>query len=317
MEVITDAISITALRQQLRVVQYDSPAFRDQPRFESKKRREMCDQYNGESQLSNLASDTGGQTSARFRLNEIVNACYAQLWRAECSQRNFCNDEPGIEYDDVMKNAFNVCLGKDLDKVLKLRLKSRAKFRNRPSDDDAQKWLETPEKFIETLTTIRHNTKDRENAGLISKESHEVIALKNERSTTGSQHSVRFSEHALLCSALQEGDAVEVENIIKQHGIELNALSEATGYSYLHKTILNNQMECAKVLVRNRMDVDAKDCQGLAPLDLAFRMMNFSMVTLLVDSGANISEYTERRIESMKRIEELSSSVMKVFEMDV
>ena len=132
-----------------------------------------------------------------------------------------------------------------------------------------------------------------------------------------SGHAVHFPQHVLLCAALQEGDSEEMDKVIKDNSIDLNSLTQATGYYYLHKTILNDQLQCARMLIQNGIDVNAKDSEGVSPLALAFRLMNFPVVALLVQSGADVGEYTNSRIQEMNQVKELSCSVSKVFEMDV
>lgn len=138
----------------------------------------------------------------------------------------------------------------------------------------------------------------------------------NDQSTRTNQV-VHFPQHVLLCAALQEGDWNEIHKIVKNNSIDLDALTQGTRYHYLHKTILNDQLDCARALIQNGIDVNALDSEGASPLALAFRFMNFPMVALLVHSGADVGKYTDLRIREMNKVNELSTSVSKVFEMDV
>ena len=183
-----------------------------------------------------------------------------------------------------MHKAFPIYLEKDLDKLQKLRLKTRFKSRKCLDNDEVKAWIEAPEKFIDILTELQPE-KNKEN---IEDGSKKIIEPSNEMSETSaanvqskrSSHAVHFPQHVLLCAALQEGDSEEMDKVIKDNSIDLNSLTQATGYYYLHKTILNDQLQCARILIQNGIDVNAKDSEGVSPLALAFRLMNFPVVAL-------------------------------------
>ncbi|XP_028414998.1 uncharacterized protein LOC114538073 [Dendronephthya gigantea] len=317
MEVLTKTDSAFAHRRKLRVITYDSPAFRDQPGSEAKKRN-FCERYH--IQVANNGSLSDGKVP--YTANEIVNACYARIWRSSNAKLNVCCDEPGIEDDSEMHKAIN--LGKDLDKLQKLRIKSRRKSRKCLDNNEVKDWIEGPEKFIDILAKLRgENSNGCSDNGSMERgeelvesdiQTDEILAVKDEKKRSNQVH---FPEHVLLCAALQEGDYDEVEKVIKTNNIDLNSLIETTGNNYLHKTILNDQLQCARTLIRNGVDVNAIDSEGVSPLALAFRLMNFTMVALLVHSGADVGEYTSERIQEINQVKDLSGSVSKVFEMEV
>ena len=316
MEVLTKTDSAFAHRK-LRVITYDSPAFRDHPGSEARK-RSFCERYN--TQVSNSGSLSESEVS--YTANEIVNACYARIWRSSNAKISICCEEPGIEDDHEMHKAIH--LEKDLDKLQKLRIKSRRKSKKCLDNNEVKEWIEGPEKFIDILAKLRRengngcpeSVSEERNEELvkIDIQTDEILAVKDRKKRSTQVH---FPQHVLLCAALQEGDSDEVERVIKTNNIDLNSLIETTGNNYLHKTILNDQLQCARILIRNGVDVNAMDSEGVSPLALAFRRMNFAMVALLVHSGADVGEYTSARIKEINQVKELSGSVSKVFEMEV
>ncbi|CAB4006410.1 phosphatase 1 regulatory subunit 27 [Paramuricea clavata] len=322
MEVLTDSNSAFSHRRKFKVIKYDSPAFRDQPGSETKVKRTFREQYKQCPKLTNVSLPEDDVVS--FTANEMVNACYAKIWRGSGAKPpNICGEEPGIEEDSEMQKAFPIYLKKDLDKLQKLRLKSRFKSRKCLDNNEVKAWIEAPEKFIDILTELREeeNKENIENVKGIDESRNDVDGLgstsaADEQIKRPSQ-AVHFPQHVLLCAALQEGDSNEIEEVIKNNNIDLSSLSQATSYYYLHKTILNDQLHCARMLIQNGVNVNAKDSEGVSPLALAFRLMNFPMVALLVHSGADVGEYTDSRIQEMNKVKELSCSVSKVFEMDV
>ena len=316
MEVLTESNSAFLLhRRKLKLIKYDSPAFRDQPGSATKVKRTIREQYK-------LPKEEDVASSS-YTTREMVNACYAKIWRGSGGMLNVCGEEPGIEEDSEMHKAFPIYLEKDLDKLQKLRLKSRHKSRKCLDNDEVKAWIEAPEKFIDILAELRAETNKEniENGKSVDNSSNFVddsrkTSVADKRSKRASQ-AVHFPQHVLLCAALQEGDSNEIEEVIKTNSIDLNSLHQGTGNNYLHRTILNDQLKCARALIDNGIDVNAKDSDGVSPLALAFRLMNFPMVALLVHSGADVGEYTHTRMQEMDKVKELSCSVSKVFEMDV
>ena len=320
MEVLTETNSAFSHRRKLKVISYDSPAFRDQPGSETKVKRALREKHVQCPRFSNIFLPKNDVVS--YTAKEMVNACYAKIWRGYGAKLNVWSEEPGIEEDSEMHKAFPIYLDKDLDKLQKLRLKSRFKSRKSLDNDEVKVWIEAPEKFIDILTELQQE-KNKENIEDKSKKFIEPSDTLRETSAVNavpskrSSHAVHFPQHVLLCAALQEGDSDEMDKVIKDNGIDLNSLIKSTGYYYLHKTILNDQLQSARILIQNGIDVNGKDGEGILPLALAFRLMNFPMVALLVHSGADVGEYTNSRIQEMSQVKELSCSVSKVFEMDV
>ena len=261
--------------------------------------------------------------------NEMANVCYAKIWRsASC-----CLDEEDEIHDDGRMSIgqfFPSYCDKDLDKLRKLRLKSKLKAKKYKERAEVKKWIETPDEFLSVLKDIRNNghgteiNMDNNNNNTqmpLNTDTAELFTHDSETnktvSVTPKRNQVHFPEHVLLCGALQEGDPKEVTSIINNYKIDLNSLSRLTGYHYLHKTITNGQFNCAKILIQNGIDVNVKDSGDISPLALAFRLMDFQMVALLIDFGANLFEYTKIRISELERVKELSRSVSKVFEMEL
>ena len=320
MEVLTESNSAFLLhRRKLKVIKYDSPAFRDQPGSATKVKRKIREQYKQFPKFGDLPKEDVASYSA----SEMANACYAKIWRGSAGVLNSCGEEPGIEEDSEMHKAVPIYLEKDLDKLQKLRLKSRFKSRKCLDNNEVKAWIEAPEKFIDILSKLRAGTnKESVENGRSVDESSNVVGEPKKIPAAGKQNkqpgqAVHFPKDVLLCAALQEGDANEIEELIKTNSIDPNSLTRDTGNHYLHRTILNDQLQCARTLIDNGINVNAKDSEGVSPLALAFRLMNFPMVALLVHSGADVGEYTHSRIQEMNKVKELSCSVSKVFEMDV
>lgn len=325
MELPTETVSVS-FTDKLKFIQYDSPAFRDQPIHEAK-----CSRSRESGKMSsskNIATvknyrntelrEEGNVVLSRYSANEMVNVCYAKIWRG--SSNNYEEENDICDDEKVFPSFFE----KDLDKLQKLRLKSKSKSRKCLEKGEVKKWVETPEKFINTIKDMRSQNYDKpslkktgENSDTpVNADVQLVDDSRNKDASKRNESKVHFPGHVLLRSALQEGEAGEVERIINNYDIDFNSPA-LTGYNYLHKATENNQLQCARILIQYGIDVNGKDMDGVSPLALAFRLMNFPMVLLLVDSGANLSEYTKCKIEELQRVKELSCSVSKVFEMDV
>ena len=178
MEVLTETNSAFSHRRKLKVIQYDSPAFRDLPGSETKVRRTLREQFIQCPRFSNIPLPKNDIVSCTA--NEMVNACYAKIWRGSSAKLNICGEEPGIEEDSEMHKAFPIYLEKDLDKLQKLRLKTRFKSRKCLDNDEVKAWIEAPEKFIDILTELQPE-KNKEN---IEDGSKKIIEPSDEMSET-------------------------------------------------------------------------------------------------------------------------------------
>lgn len=130
MEVLTENNCAFSHRGKLKVIVYDSPAFRDQPGYEANAKRKIREKQRHIAKPTNPPPPSNDGNS--YTVTEMVNACYAKIWRHGSSAvgLNRHGEEPGIEEDSEMhKDLPPMHLEKDLDKLQKLRLKSRFKSR--------------------------------------------------------------------------------------------------------------------------------------------------------------------------------------------
>lgn len=333
MELSCESVTVS-FADEMQFIKCDCTNLKDQPGLEAmlswpEQNNDICSHKdiddNGNVLITEL-SEGKNAVLPRYSVNEMINVCYAKMWRGNSN----CLEEDEL-CDSATSKVFPSYFEKDVDKLQKVKLKSKCKTRRNIENDEIKKWIETPAKFRNFLTDIRDERNGRRmkpesddysdikgsvNAEIqISNKATERFSSIDRGDKYKTKNQVHFPGHVLLCAALQEDEPKEVEKIVRDYKINLNELSQSTGYHYLHKTIGNSQLNCAKILIQNGIDVNGKDTEGNSPLALAFCSMNFRMVALLVDSGANLSDHTNRKINELEKAKELSRSILKVFEM--
>ena len=92
-----------------------------------------------------------------------------------------------------------------------------------------------------------------------------------------------------LVSASKSGDLSLMESLIQQ-GADINRNVPPTGENALFAATTHSQVAAMEVLLRNGASVDARNNSGISPLNWASAVGNFSMVKLLHDRGAQISQ---------------------------
>ena len=59
--------------------------------------------------------------------------------------------------------------------------------------------------------------------------------------------------------------------------------------SALHWAVIGKQLDCARLLIKHGVDLDARDVDGRTPLHRAVFDKNREMIKLLVSAGASLS----------------------------
>ena len=76
---------------------------------------------------------------------------------------------------------------------------------------------------------------------------------------------------------------------------ELESL-DTYGYGWLHWTIINNQLDIARLLIDHKFDVNIRSSGGDTPYDLSVRLKRFSLQMLL--RNAMLSHILSKQSES-------------------
>ena len=76
---------------------------------------------------------------------------------------------------------------------------------------------------------------------------------------------------------------------------ELKSL-DTYGYGWLHWTIINNQLDIARLLIDHKFDVNIRSSGGDTPYDLSVRLKRFSLQMLL--RNAMLSHILAKQSES-------------------
>lgn len=97
---------------------------------------------------------------------------------------------------------------------------------------------------------------------------------------------ITFPAVEILLDASAHGDAEEVEKLVKS-GTSAN-IRDSNGLTALHKSCVENTLNCASILVQNGADVNAEDNDLWTPLHAAASAGNWRVVTYLMNEGANV-----------------------------
>ncbi|XP_031796000.1 ankyrin repeat domain-containing protein 7-like [Sarcophilus harrisii] len=80
----------------------------------------------------------------------------------------------------------------------------------------------------------------------------------------------------------------ECATILLEHGADPN-LGDARNNNALHYIASGRTKFMAEKLVKHKIDIEAKNKEGLTPLLLAVSTMNFEMAGFLLKNGANVN----------------------------
>ena len=90
-----------------------------------------------------------------------------------------------------------------------------------------------------------------------------------------------------IFQAARENDFSVLNSILDNHPTLANCADEATGWSPLHFAAQHNSLQAAEILLQRGADCDARDPQGVSPLQLSG---SEAMLRLLCKCGARFSE---------------------------
>lgn len=84
----------------------------------------------------------------------------------------------------------------------------------------------------------------------------------------------------------KKGEISQLSKLI-QNGMDINSLSSDKS-NLLHYSILGNQINTAKFLIDNNIQINNRNEKGIAPLHIAFANGNEEMVSLLLSNHGDI-----------------------------
>ena len=97
--------------------------------------------------------------------------------------------------------------------------------------------------------------------------------------------SISLAAPPALLDAARKGDLKQVEKLLDA-GADVNQLDN-TGFTALHWAAMTNRQEVAKLLIRHKADINAREFQyELTPLDVAKSRKSSGMVDFLIKNGA-------------------------------
>ena len=104
-----------------------------------------------------------------------------------------------------------------------------------------------------------------------------------------SERKITFSVDAVFQSAVMEGDVMEMLHLLN-HDNKLPDVNKQNhmGMTPLHQSVLQNNLDSAKVLICHGANVDAQDSNGYSPLHAAAACDSKNMAALLILFGAVI-----------------------------
>lgn len=93
-----------------------------------------------------------------------------------------------------------------------------------------------------------------------------------------------------LAQAIERGDLLEVENLLKNEPGLINILDEK-GDAPLHTAISALNKEMVKLLVQNKANVHARNAEGMTPLEMIISkddegVTGFEIIEFLITNGA-------------------------------
>lgn len=127
---------------------------------------------------------------------------------------------------------------------------------------------------------------------------------------------ISFSPKALIFSAVAEKSYAEVRTILETEKISINSKSPS-GQSLLHIAAANADLGVTQLLLQYGANVKCKDSNGWSPLHAAIRRDNWKCAILLIEAGADIGLYAQRRIQEYKDILRISRTCYKSVEIFV
>lgn len=198
----------------------------------------------------------------------------------------------------------------DIDKLAGFKAKYRLRGLSTRQNDTVKDWTASPKNFCKCI--LQQRQKDSLGNGCCG---HTINPCYRDVAFAGRR--VSFCPEVLLFSAIDENLSSELCDIITTHRIDVNSCTNAKGASPLHRAVEVGATNCVRVLLKNGADVNVKDTQGRPALDMAMRTGHFECLVLLVESGANIEDYTSQRLEEFKNVRDLSKTCYKSFEMTV
>ena len=89
-----------------------------------------------------------------------------------------------------------------------------------------------------------------------------------------------------VSQAIRAGDANGLAAVLERHGLQVNAVIGAEGYTLLHDAVVEGTPEVVTYLLANDAQVNATNQYGVTPLDEAKAFAKTEMVALLEQAGA-------------------------------
>lgn len=94
-----------------------------------------------------------------------------------------------------------------------------------------------------------------------------------------------------LYLVIKNGDVQKlIENYIQNENFDINQHYSDGMKTLLHYSISYNQINCVKILVENRADVNARDSKKMTPLHYAALENNVKIIKYLILNGAHVNK---------------------------
>ena len=230
-------------------------------------------------------------------------------------QREFCTDNEIVTVKSQIEEDAPTIRGKwlhDVDRLESLKLKISLESICKERSFFAHDWLSGPSKFYKCIQKQRRKmTQAKEN--LYQKKT--CLEKTKEKFGENSQKHVCFASEILLFAAIEENSTEALKELIPKVGI--NRSVNRKNISPLHRAVELGFADCVRVLLLHGADVNARDLFGRSSLDTAIRTRHFECMVLLVESGANIADFTKQKFQDFRNVTKLSKTCYKSFELEV
>jgi ankyrin repeat protein len=98
------------------------------------------------------------------------------------------------------------------------------------------------------------------------------------------------SEHVWDLSASEEDQSVELKAFLEAHpGVDVNLHRDTQNQRALHCTADEGHAASTRLLIDAKADLEARDKDGVTPMNLASAMGNLDCLEVLIESKANVN----------------------------
>lgn len=242
-----------------------------------------------------------------------------QTARAEeqCTSRETIKTNADIETQIAQRDivALKCRWFPDVDNLHSLKLKySSNSIQGAESKKEIHEWLSEPKNFYRCIQTQRQQKANFKEKYLDHKTTDLKIVKKSKQSL---EKHVCFSSEVLLLLAIEDNSTRQLKELILSNNVDINKTINHKDFSVLHRAVELGHSNCVRILLLHGANVDAKDSLGRSPIDIALSTKHFECMVLLIEYGANIAEFTNRKLQEFRNVTEFSKTSCKLFELDI